>query len=229
MFRRTLWIGLALSLLGFVSAAAGQGAVDKRTKLTFNQPVEIAGHVLPAGTYTFMLVEPWSDRNVVEIYNADATRLVTIVTAIPNYRRQPTGQTVIRFGEAPAGSPEVIRAWFYPGDTFGREFVYPKRRAAELAKVSNAPVPAMPAEASTPAEMKAAPVVAVTPEEKEVPVVEAIQTTPPEATTPMEMPARKELPKTASSVPLIALLGLGSICIGVGLVAVARRAKSSLV
>lgn len=232
MFKRTLWIGLALSLLGFVSVAAAQRTVDKQTVITFSQPVEIAGHVLPAGTYTFMLADPWSDRNVVEIRNADASRLIAMVTAIPDYRLQPSDKTVIKFGEVPSGSPEAIRAWFYPGDNFGWEFVYPKHRALALAKSSNAPVPAMATESTTPAEMKAAPLVAVTPEQKEVPVTSAIQTTPPAAAAaaapaPMEKPAPEELPKTASNLPLIVLLGLGSIGVGFGLIAVARRARRS--
>ncbi len=56
-----------------------------------------------------------------------------------------------------------------------------------------------------------------------------IETTPPEATTQVEPLARQELPKTASSVPLIALLGLGSIGVALGLIVVARRARNSAV
>ena len=232
MFKRTLSVGVVLSVLAFASMAAGQTPSQKTTVLTFSQPVEIAGHVLPAGTYTFMLVDPWSDRNVIEIRNADASRLIAMVTAIPDYRLQPSDKTVIKFAEVPTGSPEAIRAWFYPGDNFGWEFVYPRHRALALAKASNAPVPAMATESTTPAEMKAAPLVAVTPEQKEVPVASAIQTTPPAAAAapapaPMEKPARESLPKTASALPLIALLGLGSLGVGFGLIAVARRAGRS--
>jgi hypothetical protein len=34
---------------------------------------------------------------------------------IPNYRLRPTGQTVAKFAERPAG-PKVLKAWFYPGN-----------------------------------------------------------------------------------------------------------------
>ena len=228
MLRRVLWIGLTLSVLGFASASFGQTPSQKTTKLTFSQPVEIAGHVLPEGTYTFMLADPWSDRNVIEIRNADASLLISLVTAIPDYRLQPTDQTVVKFAEVPSGSPEAIRAWFYPGDNFGWEFVYPKRRALALARASNAPVPAMATEATTPAEMKAAPLIAVTPDQKEVPVASAIQTTPPAAApAPMEPPDREALPKTASNLPLIVVLGLGTIAVAFGLMAVGRRAARS--
>jgi hypothetical protein len=228
MFRRTLWIGLALSLVGFVSVAAGQGTYDKTTLVTFSQPVEIAGRVLPAGTYTFMLADASSDQTLVEIFNADGTQLITTVRAIPNYRLQPTGRSVIKLGEAPSGSPEVITAWFYPGENFGREFVSPKRGALDLIKAATAPLPPTAAEVPTPAEATTPPVAAAPPETKEVPVAPVIEPTPPEATPP-ELPARQEMPKTASNVPLIALLGLGSIGVALGLIVVARRAGKSTV
>ena len=68
------------------------------------------------------------------------------VLAIPNYRLRATGKTVLTFRETPPGQPDVLRAWFYPGKNFGEEFVYPKERALELAKVTNTPVLYTPAE-----------------------------------------------------------------------------------
>ena len=66
--------------------------------------------------------------------------------AIPSYRRHPSEKTIIRFEERAAGSPQAIKAWFYPHKTYGHEFVYPKTEAVALAKANNAPVPSMPAE-----------------------------------------------------------------------------------
>ncbi len=229
MFRKAVWIGLALSVLGFAAVSSAQGNFSKTSVLTFSQPVEVGGRVLPAGTYMFMLATPLGDRHVVEIRSADGSQLITTVAAIPNYRLRPTGKTVITFREVTRGAPEAIRAWFYPGDNYGQEFVYPKRRALALAKVSESPVPSMAAETPTPEETKTAPITAVTSEEKEVPVTQAIQTTPPAAAAPMEAPAQKELPKTASNLPLITLLGLGSLGLALGLIVVARRAKGSAV
>jgi hypothetical protein len=213
MLRKALWLGLALSVLAVVPASAGQGGPNKKTVLTFSQPVEISGHVLPAGTYTFSLADSLTDRNIVEIYNADGTRFIALVMAIPNYRLKPTDQTVVKFREVPTGSPEAVRAWFYPGDSFGQEFVYPKQRAALLAKASNAPVPALAVDVDTPEALKTAPIIAVTPEEQELPVTAVIQTTPLFAMTG----GGRELPKTASALPLIVLLGLGSIGVAFGL------------
>ena len=46
------------------------------------------------------------------------------------------GKNIISFEERAAGAPEAVRAWFYPGDNFGHEFVYPKVKAVELAKAN---------------------------------------------------------------------------------------------
>jgi hypothetical protein len=55
----------------------------------------------------------------------------------------PTDKPVIRFEERPSGSPEAIKAWFYPHDEYGQEFVYPHKRATELAKRTNQSVLSM--------------------------------------------------------------------------------------
>jgi LPXTG-motif cell wall-anchored protein len=64
------------------------------------------------------------------------------------------------------------------------------------------------------ADLTTAEIIAVTPEQMEVPVTEAIQTTAPVEEAPAPAPvevAAEELPKTASTVPLIALLGFASL------------------
>jgi len=44
---------------------------NHKTKLTFSEPIEVPGKVLPAGTYIFKLMDSQADRHIVEIYNAD--------------------------------------------------------------------------------------------------------------------------------------------------------------
>jgi len=101
---------------------------DQATKLTFSEPVEVPGQVLAAGTYWFTLANSDTYRHIVQIWNADRTHLVTTIVAIPDYRTQPKGETVIHFEERASGQPEAIQSWFYPGSDFGEEFVYPKSR-----------------------------------------------------------------------------------------------------
>ena len=223
MMKKAIWIGLALSVLGLVAASTARADDrDKKTVLTFTQPVEIPGRVLPAGTYMFKMLDSWTDRHVVQIFNEDGSTVIASVLTVPNYRRQSTNETVIRFREMPAGTPEAIRAWFYPGSTIGEEFVYSKVRAAQLAKLANAPVPASVIEVTNVAELKTAPlVVAITPEAKEVVLV----IPPPVAVQPVAA-ERTELPKTASTLPLVLLAGFAAIGLAFGLLAFGKRTST---
>jgi len=193
---------------------------NKKTVVTFSQAVEVPGRILPAGTYTFQLLDSQSDRHIVQIFNADGSQIIATILAINNYRLQPTGDTVMKFSERPGDSPEALRAWFYPGDNFGQEFVYPKPRAIVLAQTAKVIVPAVAADTIDDSVIKTIPIVAVTPDLKEVEVAKVIQTTPPAAVKETE-----ELPQTAGSLPLIALLGGLSISLALGLKLVLKLAS----
>jgi len=242
MFNKAIRIGLAVSLVGFAAASTAQAAQtrDNKTVLTFSQPVEIPGHVLPAGTYVFRLADSLSDRHIVQVFNADESTIIATILAINNYRLTATDKTVISFNEVPRGSPETIRAWFYPGNNFGQEFVYPRRRALELAVASKAIVPAVTVDVDAIEALKTAPIVAVTPEQREVPVAAAIQTTPLTTASSSAQPSglqasaqqtgsqARQLPSTASVLPLIALLGFASIAAAFGLMAFRKPAYTSI-
>jgi len=215
-----------------LTPAARADAYDEKTIVTFSGPVEIPGvhlkgwGVLPAGTYVFKLVDSRSDRHIVQIFSADEKTVYATILAIPNYRLKVTGKTVITFRERPAGEPEALRAWFYPGKAWGEEFVYHKSVAIELARSENTTVLSTPAE--IPVEVETIqtvdePIIA---QLREVPV-QAIQTTGVEvelaqAVTPP--PAEQvALPATASSLPLIGLLGLMALGAAFVLGAFAKR------
>jgi hypothetical protein len=193
---------------------------NKKTILTFSAPFEVPGvnpQVLPAGTYMFKLLESDANRHIVQIFNADGTHLYTTILALPNRRLTPTDKTVLTFGERGENQPEAIRAWFYPGDNFGQEFVYPKRRAIELAKIVNEPVLAVKTtEPETVETLKTEPIEAVKPTGEEAPVATVVEA-PPVAVM------AQALPHTASSLPLFALIGLLSLCAGFTLLIITKR------
>jgi hypothetical protein len=214
MFKRIATLMCCAFLFAVFPARAGEW--DKSTTVTFNKPVELPGMVLQAGTYVFKVADIQENRHVVEVLSADQMHFYGYILAIPNYRLQPTSETVMRFAERPIGQPEALRAWFYPGDNFGQEFVYPKVRATELATAVHMPV--LGGEVTSTQELKEfaeTPVAEITPEPApEIaaalpePVPEAIAEPLPAAPAAELTP---ELPKTGSPLPLIFLLGITSL------------------
>jgi hypothetical protein len=216
-----------LALMGTIflpSAKADEW--NRKTVITFDGPVEIPGvhlegwGVLPAGTYVFKILDSQSDRHIVQIFSQDELTVYATILAIPNFRLQATDKTVITFRERPAGQPEALRAWFYPGRNWGEEFVYPKAKAIELAQITNTPVlftaveiplevarPIQSADEPVVMELKRTPVLAIKPTGEEVQLAEVV-TPPPAPVEVAEMAAEPTLPQTASSLSLIALLGL---------------------
>ncbi len=199
--------GLALVGALFTPAAKAD-EWNQKTVITFSAPVEIPGvhlkgwSILPAGTYVFKLLDSQSDRHIVQIFSADESTVYATILAIPNERLTATDKTVITFRERPAGEPEALRAWFYPGMTSGQEFVYPKAKAMQLAKETNTPVLSadIPAETAEPIQSATEPAV--------VALIQApvVTVEPMQAAT--STPQVAELPATASPVPMVALLGV---------------------
>jgi hypothetical protein len=217
-----------LGLVAVILAPAAKADEwNRKTVVTFSGPVEIPGvhlagwGVLPAGTYVFKILDSQSDRHIVQIFNKDETTVYATILAIPNYRLQATDKTVITFRERPAGEPEALRAWFYPGRNWGEEFVYPKAKAIVLAKASNSPVlftpfeapvevaePIKSADAPVVLELKRAPIMAIRPTGEEVQLAEVVTPPPTQPEAAVASVREKTLPATASPLALIALLGL---------------------
>jgi hypothetical protein len=170
----------------------------------------------------------------VQIFNQDETTIYATILAIPNYRLKATDKTVITFRERPAGEPEALRAWFYPGRNWGEEFVYPKAKAMELAKSMNVPVlftavevpvevaePIKSADAPVVVELKRAPIMAIRPTGEEVQL--AVAVTPPPVMTAAATEPAKTLPGTASPLPMIAMFGMLALFGAFALRTAARR------
>jgi hypothetical protein len=209
----------------FLVPMAAADEWNNRTTVTFSAPVEVPGvgaQVLPAGTYLFKLMDSPSDRNIVQIFSEDGKHVYTTILAIPNYRLRVTDKTVMTFRERAEGQPEALRAWFYPGANWGQEFVYPKKRAIELAKITNAPVLATPIDLATaPIEaLKTAPVEAVAPTGETVEMTQVVEAPPAVAPAPA---AVKSMPLTASSLPMVGLIGMLSLGTGFGLWMFSKR------
>lgn len=135
---RKAFITLGL-LLGFVIMLPSVRADehDQATKITFNQPVQIPGRILPAGTFWFVLADDPANRNIVRIFNSDRSMLYATIYTINAESLKKTDKTAITFAEREPMQPETILSWFYPGRTFGHQFVYSHMEEQELSQVKH--------------------------------------------------------------------------------------------
>ena len=128
MYRKMFTGMICLMLLGTFFVPKGRAdAWDRKTTVTVNQPIQVPGKVLPAGTYVFKLLDS-NDLTLVAIYNADEMHLITTVRGISDSRMETPDKTILQLEDRPSGQPEALKAWFYPGDNTGIEFVYPDQK-----------------------------------------------------------------------------------------------------
>ena len=225
---------MCLAIAQIVEAQTGR----RQTKVRFSAPIEIPNPstksgvmTLPPGEYIFAMVDTGTSHHVVRVTDPTGKTVHSQVLTIPDYRLSATSKTVMYLGERPAGSPAAIKSWFYPGETNGERFIYPKARAQALAAEVNQPVPSRVAEGPITANET---VQVQTPEKKEVAyTAKTFEATDAKDVAGVEGEpvqvaaggggAGAQLPRTASSVYTVGLAGL--LLLGVGL---ALRASASL-
>jgi len=139
----TIIFGCVLAYAALVSAAQAE-TWNQMTKLTFSQPVRIPGQVLPAGSYWFVLQHDDADREIVQIFSADRSRLCTTLFTAPTERPAATNDTEVELAERPDNQPAALLKWYYPGLRTGHEFLYSSRREKEFARDTRQDVVAKP-------------------------------------------------------------------------------------
>ena len=123
---------IAFALIFELAAHADED--NELTILTFSQPVQVPGRILPAGTYEFVLANSQSNRDIVRIFNADGTELFATIQTIPTERAREADGTSVTLAQRPDGQPAALVTWFYPGTENGHEFIYSKQVETELAQ-----------------------------------------------------------------------------------------------
>jgi hypothetical protein len=113
---------------------ASADETSKLTNFTFSKTVQLPGLTLQPGRYRFELADPQDGRRVIKVSNEDGSKQLGMLLTIPNELREPAKDGVVLFGEAPASEPDAIKAWVYPGERTGYEFIYPHDQAITLAK-----------------------------------------------------------------------------------------------
>ena len=229
---------MTASMLAISVTAGAQGPRNQDTFFTFSQAVELPKTTLPAGTYFFQLMDSDSNRHIVKVMSQDRKQLHATLMAIPYYSNRPPDDPQVRFLETPAANgvaaSNAIKIWFYPGNSIGHEFIWPRDKAMQLAKATGQPVLTTKTEEesselmrvdSTGAEAAVAAEASATdtqpapePQREQIgalatPPAEPAPTPEPRvAPAPAPEPApRSDLPSTAGVLPLLALMGLGSM------------------
>jgi len=146
-FVKTICCAAALAACLVPGARADEW--NKKTILTFSGPVQIPGVTLAAGTYVFKLADLASNRHVVQVFDKDEKKIYGTILAIPDQKLEPSDKPVVMFAERPAGTPQAVKAWFYPGETIGNEFVYPKDQAVKIARDTHQSVLSMDESSAT--------------------------------------------------------------------------------
>jgi len=230
---------LLLFSVALMPSAQAQSTFHRTTHVTFSGPVQIGAKTLPAGEYVMQLeVLPGNETNIVEIRDKTGENHIATFLTIPDYRITPTGKTVIMFRERAANAPQALRAWFYPGENFGHEFVYPMRVAKQLAQANHVDVPAV-ADNTAENDLKGSHVTEATPNGGEAEVAQSnppaeTQNLAPVAADPAPsnqsnnlVASNQPLPKTASSLYLIALSGGLCLAVAFALSLVTRQRGAS--
>jgi hypothetical protein len=127
-------VGLVIALALFFELAAHADEVDHATVITFTQPIQIPGQVLPAGRYVFKLIDTDLTQHAVQILSSDQAVLYGTFLTSGAVLQEPADNTELTFAEPGAGGPPVLLKWFYLGSDIGNEFVYSKQTEKQLAQ-----------------------------------------------------------------------------------------------
>ncbi|MCU1339190.1 MAG: hypothetical protein JWO19_4771 [Bryobacterales bacterium] len=131
----------ALALISLAPPAAHADEYDKKTIVTISAPTEVPGIILQPGTYVIKLLNSSSNRHIAEIMNERMDHLYALTFTAAAEKIDRSGKTVLTFYEGSAGRPQALRKWFWPGDTIGQEFIYPKNQAARISAATGQKVP----------------------------------------------------------------------------------------
>ena len=201
---KLLAIGWVVILITIASVYGNEW--NKKTIMKLTEPMQIEGVLLQPGTYVFRLMDSTADRHLVRIMNEDETQVVATIIGMPHYELEPPSKSQTDFWETPAVTPPGVKTWHYPGEMLGLQFTPPPPTQTAAVVPAPAPAPAPAAvEAPAPAPAPEAP---APPHAAEAPPAPAPQEAPAPAPSPVQT-----LPKTASSLPLIALMGLAFVAI----------------
>jgi len=225
---KKLMIGLSLGAFATLLAAAPTSSalaqsLPEEATFTVTEPLDVGTITLQPATYHIKVVKIDSNKDMLRVMDAEQTKIFTTVLTRPYTITM--GETVPEsryiVWSTPPGQPRVLRTWFASDRSIGHEIVYSQKRATELAALAKESVIAIPDEV-TEDTYPTAPLLVVTPERQVKPYEPRLAQAEP---APLQVAEARELPRTASRVPLFAALGLLSLAGAFGLRALVNRAS----
>jgi len=138
-----LYIGaLTAALVSMAPTISRADENDKKTVVKISERTEVPGIILEPGTYVIKLLNSSSNRHIAEILNERMDHLYALTFTAAAERIDVRGnEPILTFYEATSGRPQALRKWFWPSDTIGQEFLYPKDQAARIAAATKQRVP----------------------------------------------------------------------------------------
>lgn len=200
----TAGICAGLTLAAMAPEAVGQTFKEHRSTLTVAEPLEVPGKILDPGTYVIKVLETQNNRNIVQVTDVEEKTVLAMAIATPHVGLTPPPNTTFVYYPTASGATatRTLRTWFAPNDRYGQDFVYPRARAVELARVAREPVRSYEIVGN------ATPLT-----QRELETIEVRDVTddsvaePAQASAPSSVIAGR-LPETASDLPALGALGL---------------------
>ena len=124
-YSKSVRIALGAAALAVLVAGSSDAYVNHENQLTFSRPVALPGVVLPAGSYSFDLVDSKSSLDVVIVRNRARTKVFYM--GFTNLVQRPKGMSEdvpVTFAEARASEARPIATWYEVGNSIGHQFLY---------------------------------------------------------------------------------------------------------
>ena len=122
--RNTIRISILGVLAAIVLSTVSQASppLKETNNLTFGSPVALPGVTLPAGTYVFER-DSVDNSRIVRVKSPNYQKLLFVGFTMPVTRPRAL-KSPVSFGEAAAGEPIPIVAWYPVGSNRGHQFLY---------------------------------------------------------------------------------------------------------
>jgi hypothetical protein len=212
-----------IALVLCVSNLFASDSQKPAAKFTVSEMTAIPGHTLAPGAYSIRVVDHLSDRYIVAV-EGPGGKDRTLFIGIPSKDLGQGAQGKIQW-KTPADGASYIRGWKFPSLP-ALEFAYPKNDAVAVAKANGTEVPAIDPESEgmvskaslSQDEMKIITLWLLAPTRVGPNSPGGIQATRyQQMASLVHKPTITRLPHTASSLPLIWLLGAFSLAGALGL------------